>query len=441
MGGNQQVRGGIGIFAGRAPYVWISNAYGGTGVFSVALACVTPAGCKPPAFNPDPNAQPKGLGSAGSLSVDMVDPNFKFPRVLRGTLGYDRDLIWGIRGTIEGLYTKTQEDIYYKNVNRVQSGTSPLDGRPTYSLVSTQLSDATFLTNTSKGHEFTQTVQFLRPFTHGLTLSASYAHQDAKSAFEGTSSRAISNWRFEHTMGDIFTPTVGTSVFEIKHRVNAAISYNIPTGPVSHTFGLYWNAQSGRPYSLLFGTDINKDQYATNDLLYLPGGAGNFILCPSQAAKLSSSAPCVTLGNATVSPLDTNIFQQYVKAAGFDPNKARIINKYESFEPWSREVDLHYALELPVRVVRAEIDADVLNLLHLISKDYGNVYFVNNQNTSPVTYLGLDPATGKPVYREASTTLNADGTRNFGSLTPGRQFSVADLRSRWQARLGLRLTF
>jgi hypothetical protein len=52
----------------------------------------------------------------------------------------------------------------------------------------------------------------------------------------------------------------------------------------------------------------------------------------------------------------------------------------------------------------------------------------------------LDPS-GKPVYREASTTLNADGTRNFGSLTPGRQFSVADLRSRWQARLGLRVSF
>ena len=439
MGGNQQVRGGIGIFAGRAPYVWISNAYGGTGIFSVALACVTSAGCKPPAFNPDPSAQPKGLGSAGSLSVDMVDPNFKFPRVLRGTLGYDRDLIWGIRGTVEALYSKTQEDIYYKNVNRVQTGTSPLDGRPTYSLVNTQLLDATFLTNTSKGHEFTQTLQFIRPFTHGLTLSASYAHQDAKSAFEGTSSRAISNWRFEHSMGDIFTPTLGTSVFEIKHRINAAISYNLATGPLSHTFGLFWNAQSGRPYSLLFGTDINKDNYATNDLLYIPGGADKMILCPSSTPTSTvptATAPCGTGRTA----LDSNIFSNYVSAAGLDPNKARIINKYESFEPWSRELDFHYALELPVRFARTEIDADVLNLLHLISKDYGNVYFVSNQNTSPVTYLGLDPS-GKPVYREASTTLKADGTRNFGSLTPGRQYSVADLRSRWQARLGLRVSF
>jgi hypothetical protein len=268
-------------------------------------------------------------------------------------------------------------------------------------------------------------------------MSASYAHQDAKSAFEGTSSRAISNWRFEHSMGDIFTPTLGTSAFEIKHRINAAVSYSIPTGPLNHTFGIYWNAQSGRPYSLLFGTDINRDQYNSNDLLYIPGGADKFILCPSQATAATATSPCGTGKSA----IDTNIFQNYVSAAGLDPNKARIINKYESREPWAREMDLHYALELPVRTVRAEIDADVLNFLHMLNKDWGNVYFVSNQNTSPVTYQGQDAATGKPIYREASTTLNADGTRNFGSLTPGRQFSVADLSSRWQARLGLRISF
>ena len=438
----QQVRGGIGVFSGRAPYVWISNGYGGTGVFSVALVCNAATNCTRPAFNPDPLNQPRNLNVAGggAVSVDIVDPNFKFPRVLRGTLGYDRDLIWGIRGTVEALYSKVQEDIYYKNVNRVQNGTSPLDGRPTYALVSTQIFDATLLTNTNKGREFTQTLQFVRPFSKGLTLSASYAHQDAKSAFEGTSSRAISNWRFQHTEGDIFSPTLGRSAFEIKHRVNAAISYSIPTGPLNHTFGVYWNAQSGRPYSLLFGTDINRDQYNSNDLLYIPGGADKMILCPAQTPGTTvptAAAPCGT-GRT---PLDAALFSNFLSSAGLNPNQARTLNKYESFEPWSRELDLHYALELPVRVVRAEIDADVLNFLHLLNKDWGNVYFVSNQNTSPVTYLGQDPGTGKPVYREASTTLNADGTRSFGSLTPGRQLSAADPSSRWQARLGLRLSF
>ena len=447
MGGNQQFRGGIGVFAGRAPYVWISNAYGGTGVSSVALVCNAATKCTRPAFNPDPNSQPRDLAVAGggAVSVDLVSPDFKFPRVLRGTLGYDRDLFWGVRGSLEALYSKTQEDVYYKNLNRQQTGTSPLDGRPTYSLVNPAVFDATYLTNTKKGFEAMQSIQLSRPFSHGLTMTASYAHQNARSAFDATSSRAISNFRFNHTQGDIFSPTLGVSAFEVKHRVNASLAYSLPTGPLSHTFGLYYNAQAGRPYSLLFNTDINKDLYNSNDLLYIPGGADKFILCPSTSATSTTptgAAPCgVNSAKATITPLDTNLFQQFIRSVGLNPDQARTINKYQSREPWSRELDFHYALELPVRTVRTEIAADVLNLLHLIDKNYGNVYFVSNQNTSPVGYLGNDPTTGKPVYREASTTFDSTGQRSFGSLTPGRQFSVADLRSRWQAKLGLRVSF
>ncbi|MBI2213634.1 MAG: TonB-dependent receptor, partial [Acidobacteria bacterium] len=96
----QQIRGGIGIFAGRTPYVWLSNTYGNTGVESTALlcnsACITAAGLT---FNPDPNNQPRSGAAGSTFSVDLIDPKFKMPHVLRATLGYDRELPWGIRGT------------------------------------------------------------------------------------------------------------------------------------------------------------------------------------------------------------------------------------------------------------------------------------------------------------------------------------------------------
>jgi carboxypeptidase family protein/TonB-dependent receptor-like protein len=434
--GQQQLRGGIGVFAGRTPYVWISNAYAGTGVEQVALACRTVDKCTVPQFSADPANQPK-LGAAGALSVDLVDQNFKFPRVLRTTLGYDRDLIWGIRGTVEVLYSRTLEDVYYENLNDVQNGTSPLDGRPTYARATTKLVDATFLTNTTKGSDTTESIQLMRPVSHGLTLSAGYAHQKARSAFDATSSRAVSNWRFQHSMGDIFTPTLGTSAFEQKHRLNFNVAYTMNTGIFGHNFGLYYNAQSGRPYSLIMGGDPNRDTNASNDLLFIPGGADKFILCPSNATAPSATNPC-----GTRTALDSNIFQDFIRGAGLDPNKARILNKYESYEPWSRHLDFHYGLMLPVKIISSEITVDMLNLLHYFDKNAGNVYFVSNQNyTNTVTYVGQDSATGKPIYRENSTTVDGTGKRTVGSLTPGRQFSVADLQSRWQLRLGLRLSF
>jgi len=445
----QQFRGGIGVFAGRAPYVWISNAYAGTGIEQVALTCTNnsnPAlNCAVPAFNPDPTTQPK-LGAAGALAVDLVDPNFHFPRVVRSTVGYDRDLFWGIRATVEGVYSKTQSDIYYENLNEVQTGISPLDGRPVYARRTGQLSDATYLTNTSKGFESVQTLQLSKAPWHGVSLSGSYSHQHAASAFDATSSRAISNWRFQHTPGNIFQATLGTSAFEQKHRFNLNATYDLATGPFTHTFGLYYNAQSGRPYSLLLGGDPNKDSNASNDLLYVPGS--NVILCPSNGGTPTAANPCGTrtvggVANTPVAPLNGSILQNYLSFAGIDPNDPRILNKYESTEPWSRHLDFHYALGLPLHFARTEVTFDMLNLMHYFDKNQGNVYFVSNQNVTPVNYVAQQPGTNIPVYREGSTTFSdANSTvRQFGTLTPGRQFSISDLQSRWQMRLGLRLTY
>src|ERR1043165_2043178 len=109
--GKQQLRGGIGVFQGRAPYVWISNGYGGTGIETQILSCNTPACTTPFIADPNTHRRDSPPGSAAP-QISITDPNFKFPRVLRSTLGYDRELPWGIRGTAEVLYSKTQEDIF-----------------------------------------------------------------------------------------------------------------------------------------------------------------------------------------------------------------------------------------------------------------------------------------------------------------------------------------
>ncbi len=440
--GNQQVRGGIGVFAGRTPFVWVSNAYAGTGIEQITLTCRVADNCPVPQFIPSVDQQPRTIpGSVGgTLTVDLVDPDFQFPRVLRGTLGYDRDLFWGVRGTIEGVYSQTQQDVFYYNVNLRDSGNRSFDGRPIYTRVSTGMSDAYLLTNTEAGDEFTGTIQLSRPFTNGLTMGASYAYQDANSAFDATSSRAVSNWRFRHTKGDIFdTDDVQTSAFEVEHRFNAHVSYSLTTGPLAHTVGLYWNAQAGRPYSIMMGgsgASINGDFNTSNDLLYVPGSANEIVLCPSNAGNPTATNPC-----GTQTALGYDVLAAYLERAGIDPTAGRILDRYEVTEPWSRQLDLHYELGLPIRRFESQITFDMLNLMNFFDEEYGNVYFVSNQNVTPVNFVGLQPGTNIPVYREATTLRNAQGQRTGGSLNPGAQFTTADLRSRWTARLGLRVSF
>jgi outer membrane receptor protein involved in Fe transport len=415
LGGTQQLRGGVGVFLGRAPYVWISNAYANTGVEQRTLVCNRP-NCTT-TFEPDPFNQPRNFpAGTGAYRVNVIDPEFEFPRVLRTTLGYDREIFWGIRGTVEGVYSRNLEDVYYTDVNSVQTGTSPLDGRPTYSRVDPRLTQAVLLTNTDKGEQIMGSVQLNKRFASNVTLSAAYTYQDATSAFDGGSSQAHSNFQFHHTRGDIFTPEESTSQFETKHRINAAATYDLQTGPVGHTFGLFYNAQSGSPYSLIIGTDINRDGFATNDLLYIPAD-GQVVIQKNSGSTW------------TADPLTQ--WQLFLESAGLEAGDGRIIKRYESTEPWTRKLDFHYEIFLPVFAdVRTSVSADILNLLNMIDSENGVVRYVANQNFLPVTYQGQD-AQGRAIYRE----------RFANTLEEGAQYSTADLSSRWQVRLGLRVNF
>ena len=421
--GSQQVRGGIGVFAGRTPYVWISNAYAGTGVEQITLTCNRPA-CTP-SFVTDPFNQPKNFpAGTGAIQVALTDPDFKLPHIWRATLAYDRELFAGIKGTIEGVYSKTIEDVYYINAAKQEVGTVPLDGRPRYAGISTRISNAHYLTNTDKGSQRIISVQLNKNFGRMVTLSANYANQDSKSAFDGGSSTASSQFNFHHTK-DMFNPELSRSQYETKHRGNVAATLDVSTGPLNHSFGLYYNVNSGRPYSLIFSGDLNGDGSASNDLLYVPANA--VILCPSTARTPTATAPC----GAGITPLDSAQFTNFLKSAGIDPNAGRILDRYESFEPWTRQLDFHYELGLPeISQIRSNITLDVLNLLNMFDSNSGVVRYVSNQNYLPVALHGIDAA-GTPIYRERA----ANSTRS------GEQFSTADLRSRWQARLGLRLNF
>ena len=130
--GREQIRGGIGLFAGRTPYVWISNQYGNTGIEFRRLSLGFNVNNRIP-FVPDPAAQPTSVGNAATNEVDMIDPDYKYPSLVRFNAAYDRDLgFFGFIGTAEFLYSQNLNDVRYENLNlrqvstRASSGQTPL---------------------------------------------------------------------------------------------------------------------------------------------------------------------------------------------------------------------------------------------------------------------------------------------------------------------------
>ena len=401
----QQLRGGIGIFTGRTPFVWISNAFGGTGIETTTLSA---RGAIP--FVSDPYNQPKNFPPGTSaVSVDAVDPDFQMPRVMRATLGYDREMMWGLRGTAEVMYTQTVEDVYYQNLNKVPTGAYSWDGRPLYKNYNSGFANIPYLTNTSMGKQTQLVFTLEKRWDFGLYFNGSYSYMDAESAFEGTSSRAISNWQFHPTRGDIYTPETSTSYWEIEDRFNFIVSQIFRTGPLTHNVSLFYSVQSGFPYSTLMGTDMNGDGFNSNDLVYIPNSTDDFILQGASAEQ----------------------WESFLSWTGLGAYKGEVVKRNSSVTPWNRTLDFHYDVELPIKVVRTQFTFDVLNLINLIDKEQGQVYYVSNNSYTPLRYGGKDAATGKPIYQTAFTN----------ALAPGRAWTTNDLRSRWQLKFGLRVSF
>ena len=404
--GVDQVRGGVGVFAGRTPFVWISNNYGNTGIGITNLSASNVP------FNPNPLTPPENFppGTA-AITVNGIDPKFKFPRVLRSTLGYDRELPFGIKASVEAMYTKTLEDVFYYNINKVPTGNTTFYGAPIYQNLNPAFSNMLFLSNTTKGEQQDLVVQLEKRFPFGLYVNGSYSYMQAKSAFEATSSVALSNWQFQTTNGDIYTQQLTRSFFEVPNRFNLVVMQAFKTGPVSHNAGLVYFAQSGQPYSILMGGDPNKDGASGNDLIFVPQNYSDVIW-------KGAGAP-------TEAQWDT-----FLATTGLGKYRGEVEPRNALDAPWIHSLDFHYDVTLPITVVQVQLTFDILNLINLINHNSGLLRYVTNQTYSALNYSGIDAATGKPIY-----TVNAN------ALNTGVQYSTNDIRSRYQLKWGARLSF
>lgn len=408
--GERQLRGGVGVFSGRAPYVWISNNFARNGLEQVSISAY---GDIP--FNPDPYNQPTEIPGVrtSTQEVNLVDPDFKFPQVTRYNLAYDHLLPWwNMVATVEAVYADSQEEILYKNLNLVQTGTA-FDGRPYYEQVSDKYSGAYFLTNTSGGHQKNLSFKLEKPYSNGFWGYISYAWGESRVVNEGTSSRAVSNWRYMET-ADPNNMTLSRSDYEVKHRYNASISYKFNRkSDWSTNVSLFFNHQSGRPFSVLTyssGYSYNGDDYRYNDLFYVPTGPDQVIIQGGTWDQL----------------------EEFLHKTGLDKYRGRIAPRNASFGPWRTNLDLKIAQNIPVSYGHLELSLNIANLLNLIDSNAGHVKYVPFGNVQAVRYAGQDQDTGLPIYQLRYAVSRPDEYPLF---------ETDQIRSRWRAKLGLRWSF
>jgi len=409
----RQVRGGVGIFSGRTPYVWLSNQYGNTGVQFTNLSTGFNTAFTIP-FVADPNNQPTTVtgGTTGRQTINVIDPDYQFPQIVRGNLAMDHELgLWGMIGTAELVFAKNLKDIYYQNINYVPTGATQQDGRLIYRKFDANLNDVMLLTNTDKGSSWTLSFKVDRPFRNGVFVSGSYSYNDAHSINDGTSSVARSNWTTNPIGIDTNNPPLTRSNYAAGNRISLMGTVPINFGNGFRSWAsLFYNGQDGRPYAILFSSDANSDSITSNDLLFVP-----------------ASADQVNVINGTWEQLDTFIKND----PALSKYRGQIVPRNAARAPWSNQLDFRYAVNVPTGSrAKVELTADVFNLLNLFNKDWGWGYWPPFPSGRTLIGLGT-PSNGKYTYN-----LN-----NLTSQTFTGVFDRSDLRSRWQAQFGARVRF
>jgi len=420
-----QVRGGVGLFSGRTPYVWVSNAYGNTGLDYTRFTCT---GSSTPPFRTELDDLPQScvdaMGNPQPVSalaneINTIDPDFKLPQVLRYSLAVDRRLPMGLYLTLEGLYTDSRSDPVYRDLTVVPRAGVTVEGRQAYTRVSAAgFGNVYDVYNTDENYSYSLTAQLQRPFQNGWEASLAYTFSRSEDTNGLTSSQASSNYRYNPVADDPNAPPLARALNDVPHRIVASVTRDfrlIRRAPT--TLSMIYVGESGRPYSYTYNGDANGDGQDANDLIYVPGSASEARF--EEQSGTNPYTPAQSWEN-----LDA--FIESVEC--LREARGSVIERNACRQPWSNRFDLRVAQTLPtLRGQSAQLTIDVLNFGNLLNEEWGRNDFVNNQ--------------ADQALRVSSGTA-VDGRVLLGGFAPrANVFQVSDLNSRYQVQAGIRYSF
>jgi len=437
-----QLRGGVGLFQGKNPAVWISNAYSNAG--SVANATATSAQLPGIVFTPDVNNQPIPGGALAGPNINITDPNFKQPSLWKSNLALDHQLpLWGVNFTAEIYHNKVESGINVEFLNyKIATdgvGYAP-DGRVRYGSaasiitgtsgnvagrrrvttggpVGTGFSDVFLLTNTKNGVSDGVTFAFNRPMKNNWAWSVSWTRGHATEVSPITSSVASPNY----SNLAVFNPNediASISNTNIKDRFVGTIvrQFEFIKGNKT-TIAAIYQSRTGHPYSWVFRGDANGDGYTFNDLFYVPAGPND-----TKVAWAST-----TERDAFFAFIQTNNLKNYM---GTHPSRNSEVS------PWTQTLDLKLTQEIPVwKSVKTELFLNVLNLGNMIDKSWGQteeVPFSYRRSTGVATTYTPTANNGQGQWNYTFAQSNVDGVPVVANDTP---------ISRWQVQAGMRIKF
>jgi outer membrane receptor for ferrienterochelin and colicin len=437
-----QIRGGVGLFQGAPPFVWISNQASNSGM-ALFGSISNGTGYM---FSPDVNAYRPTVtpGLSKSYSINVTDPNYKFPKVFKSTLAVDKKVL-GFTVTAEGTYIQNINASVFQNIALPSTGlitlsdgrirfpkTSvyPIGGSSAASVDNPTIGNAIYMTNANAGYVLFGTLQVQRQFKD-VNMSVAYTRQVAKDATVNGST-AATMWGSRPNTGNPNAFEVGYSNNYLPHRIVGSVTYRkayakILSSSVSMLYEGSPNSSSNLSY--IYSGDLNGDGYS-NDLMYIPKDASEIKLTNASA-----------VGGVADTRSQTELWSQLNTFIENNPylskHRGQIAQRQALILPWVHRLDLNFTQDVYLKVGKTKhtlrFTADIYNFTNFVNKNWGTYQVATT--VTPLTFVKLDTDGKTPIF----SFPYLDG-KNKVPYTDSFRNDVGT-SSRYQIQLGIRYIF
>ena len=424
------MRGGIGLYSGGNPNVWLSNAWSNDGITNVQPGgwdkqfddTVTGAWTLLPGMADSvaligagrPNYDVPQLlydevagttaADASITRVNLIDPNYEQPSEWKFAIGGTWEMPWGgLSLDFDYLHTSGDNPAYYQDVSQSIVGMTAA-GSPIYDYDGAA-EDVLMLTNSS-ATPTSDMVSFVlsKEFDWGLDMTLGYAWVGGEDISPMVASTAGSNFSGGALL-DINDPLAATSNWIVPQRLTASFYYSKALfGDNLTRIMLQGYANEGQAQSYVMESDnLEGDGFNDRHLLYVPTGAGD---------------PNVVFGAG----FDQAAFFDFVAREGLSTG----FHERNSLNTsWTTVWNLSVRQDIPLgETMRGILYVKIKNFGNLLNDDWGRV---NDSQYFPVRIVDADvDGEGRFVYN------------SFSDRSIQRQYVNPSL---WEARIGLDIRF
>lgn len=455
-----KIRGGVGIFGGGSPDIYLSNSFSNTIATnsttinrflsngSLDPSCAVPGSLCDLALNNVTGTIPSALSAA--LSNPNFNPNlprtntgalsqdFHLPRSLKATLSADYTW-WGVDFGGDYYYSETVDGIAFTDLRSRVIGTLP-DGRPRYqnTFFNNDNNYDIQVYNPSQGRSHVFVARFDKEFDWGLSFGGSYTFQDVKDVGDATSSTINSNYRFQ-IFADPNFPQFGTSNDQIKWAFKYHVGFDHAFfGDYRTIFQLFGETRAGRPYSFgmfdgtsnrsaVFGTPLTGTN--STNLLYVPTGVSDPIVSYDTTATRDALDSLIN---------NTSLADYRGQIAPKNIARSRAFTR----------IDLHLEQQIPTFIGKSRITlfADINNLPNLIDSDWGGLRQLGFPATAGVVTVQCLSAPVADGSAPGAGVVNTNTSQTcaqyrFSSFRSPNDSALSFSNSLYAIRLGVRFTF